>query len=176
MAVPAKIDNNTVGLIALANKKGGFAQDDLEAVERIAKIFAIYINRMRSELALIASEKKYQVLMNNSTDLICELNQKGYYEYVNKQYADILKLKNAYELVGKSGFERIHPDDKKRVAGIFRGGLKSQKEVTATYRFLNGEKQWIWLESRANFYYDDKEKKYKKKDCHISRNPMEAEL
>ncbi|MCI5131777.1 MAG: GAF domain-containing protein [Candidatus Electrothrix sp. EH2] len=50
--VPALIDGKAVGQIALADKPGGFTSHDLQAVERLAALFALSVQRKEMEDAL----------------------------------------------------------------------------------------------------------------------------
>lgn len=59
LTVPAVVGNQVVGQIALANSSRDYADRDLRAIERIAKLYALAIQRMRRQAALKASEERY---------------------------------------------------------------------------------------------------------------------
>jgi len=48
LSVPVKYDQQTIGQIALANPEQDYTRQDLEAIERLAELFAIAIHRKRT--------------------------------------------------------------------------------------------------------------------------------
>lgn len=124
--------------------------------EYIFRIFSVKVGaeleRIQAEQALRMSRAKYELLMNNSSDLICELTLEGKYTFLNTQYKRILKIQNQKNLLGTSAFARIHPDDVPATQDVFMRGVENKHPVETVYRYLNGDNEWIWLESRGNFY------------------------
>lgn len=59
LTVPAVVGGQVVGQIALANSSRDYTDRDLHAIERIAKLYALAIQRMRRQAALKASEERY---------------------------------------------------------------------------------------------------------------------
>jgi len=59
LAVPALVGELVVGQIALANSARGYSDRDLEAVTRMAKLYALAVQRRRDETALRGSEERY---------------------------------------------------------------------------------------------------------------------
>ncbi len=59
LAVPALVANAVVGQIALANSERGYSDRDLEAITRMAKLYALAVQRRRAEIALRSSEERY---------------------------------------------------------------------------------------------------------------------
>ncbi len=115
--------------------------------------------RKESELKLRESESKYRLITDSTTDLISVLTFKGIYTYVSPSYR--MMGYKPEELVGKSGFDYIHPDDKKvlvpligkyanmKLRDLF--GLKKEsisKEIN--FRFKDKSGQWHYIEGTAN--------------------------
>jgi PAS domain S-box-containing protein len=63
LAAPSAIGGEMLGMIAVANKPGGYSDRDLEAVKRLSEIYALAILRTRSEERLQASLKEKNVLL-----------------------------------------------------------------------------------------------------------------
>ncbi len=103
---------------------------------------------------------KYRAIANSSNDKIALATLSGKYKYVSPSIERILGYKPE-DLIGKSVFENIHPDDKKHLLSIlrkyisargkriFRGSEKDQLE-TFEYRHLRKDNSWCWLETAAS--------------------------
>jgi len=59
LTVPALVGNNVVGQIALANSDRGYTDRELDAIARMAKLYALAVQRMRRQTALKSSEERY---------------------------------------------------------------------------------------------------------------------
>ncbi len=58
LSVPVLIKTKLVGQIALANKKGGFTEEDLKIVEEIGNLYGLAIYRKHTEKELISAKDK----------------------------------------------------------------------------------------------------------------------
>jgi PAS domain S-box-containing protein len=96
--------------------------------------------------ALRASETRYRALAENTYDLICELDQEGRYVYLSPNYPEVLGY--AFdELLGRSAFKLVHPDD---LPGVL---LEFAKQVgKVTFRILHKSGEWRWFESTGKEY------------------------
>jgi len=63
LGVPLKYRGRTVGIIALANKKGGYDLADKQAIEDLSLAFIEAMNRKQAEKALRLSEEKFRNLV-----------------------------------------------------------------------------------------------------------------
>lgn len=59
LAVPAIVGDVVVGQIALANSQNGYSDDDLEAITRMATLYALAVQRRRDEMAIKKNEERY---------------------------------------------------------------------------------------------------------------------
>jgi PAS domain S-box-containing protein len=72
---------------------------------------------------LSETEARYRALSESSFDLISEMDEAGVYTYVSPNHPEVLGYEEG-ELLGRSFFERLHPDDRRRVeAGFCRHPL-----------------------------------------------------
>jgi PAS domain S-box-containing protein len=96
--------------------------------------------------ALQASEARYRALAENTYDLICELDQEGRYVYLSPNYPEVLGY--AFdELLDRSAFELVHPDD---LPGVLMEFAKQAGKVTL--RVLHKSGEWRWFESTGKEY------------------------
>lgn len=66
--------------------------------------------RRKAEIQLQESEDRLQELLRHSSDIIAVLNEKGLFKYISPSVERILNRKQI-DLLGKSIFEIMHPDD-----------------------------------------------------------------
>jgi two-component system, cell cycle sensor histidine kinase and response regulator CckA len=83
----------------------------------------------------------YRLLVENSHDLVGELDSNGDYVYVNPSYSRALGY-SLEELLSKNAFEFIHPQDREKA----RRELK-QQDGTTILRFQHQSGAWKWFDS-----------------------------
>lgn len=100
----------------------------------------------------LQGDEAYRTLVENSYDLICEISTDCRTQYVSPSYKSLLGYEED-ELLGKSIFEIVHPDD---IPNVIRKGLELIKtlksnKITARLKHKNG--QWYWFEGISKMYY-----------------------
>jgi len=105
----------------------------------------------RAEEDLRESEKRYRALVENSYDLIYELDTKGQILYVNPNSRDVIGYESK-ELEGRSFFEFIHPDDLSAVRIEFGRAIVTFSAGQIIFRFMHKNGQWRWLECAGRLY------------------------
>ena len=102
----------------------------------------------QAQAALRESRERYRTLVDNMHDLLCELDRDGRYLYVSGNYAEVLGYQPD-ELLGRTAFEFVHPDDLAGVVDIFNSP-SGQGQSVFRYRHQSGE--WRWMESTGKAY------------------------
>ena len=80
----------------------------------------------QAERALRESEEKYRSLVEVTSDWIWEVDNEGVYTYTNSKIKDILGYEPE-EIIGKTPFDFMVPDEHERLAGWFRDTIESRK-------------------------------------------------
>ncbi|RZJ31157.1 MAG: PAS domain S-box protein [Flavobacterium sp.] len=105
--------------------------------------------RLKSEKALMASEKRFKSLIQEGGDLITILTPEGIITYASPNHETVLGYKNA-DLIGKNIVEFIHQNDYHRTIRLYKILLKRTRIFTSQFRFLHKNGGWLWLESIAS--------------------------
>jgi diguanylate cyclase (GGDEF)-like protein/PAS domain S-box-containing protein len=112
-------------------------------------------DQKQTEAALVESESRLQRIVETTPDLFCVLDKDGLYRFVNSAYVRILGY-TADQLIGRSLYDFIHPDDGPSLAVRIRSvventdsghtiGTGSQDII---YRARHAGGAWVDLEAR----------------------------
>ena len=85
--------------------------------------------RKRMEDALRASEERFRALTENASDWVWEVNADGAYTYASSKIKDMLGYE-PHEVIGKTPFDLMPPEERKRVAKVFRDAVEAQNPIT----------------------------------------------
>src|SRR5213593_3853467 len=123
---------------------------EAESLRRqLAELKALDSERKRAEAALRESEERYRMLVEQTYDFVVETSLDGRFLHFSPDYKEVLGYEPD-ELLGKSIFEHIHPDDVSTAITAFERAREkfssvSKGQVVYRYRHKNGE--WRWFES-----------------------------
>jgi len=112
--------------------------------------------RKRTEQELRQSEKRFRSLIENARDIIVIFDQKGFCRYVSPSLERILGYPTA-EVLGRSVFDLIHPDEMPVVGQVFKGAIKMPRVSLglAEYRVRHKDGFWCVLEAVATNLLDE---------------------
>ncbi len=123
--------------------------DDRGDVTGLVIVFRDVTEDKLSEDILREKESRYRTIVERSPDINSILDGEGVIRYVTQSVKNILKYE-ARELTGENIFDLVHPDDRERVAGLFKEVLAvPDKTITVSYRQKHREGGWCLVESTA---------------------------
>lgn len=112
-------------------------------------------SRREAEEGLRRSEAWFRALIEEAQDLTCVLAEDGSFQYASPSFTRILGYQPE-ELIGRSAFEFIHPEDLEAVVTAFGEGVMAPGRVrTAQYRFLAKNGAWRRLDAIGRNLLDD---------------------
>ena len=100
---------------------------------------------------LLTLNDRYRLLLENSNDLIAELNALPQFIYVNRSFKTLLGY-NPEELINTNPFSIVHPDDEARLNNMLQGVFKNKNQFSAEFRAKTKNDGWKWLESIGNLF------------------------
>jgi PAS domain S-box-containing protein len=83
---PLKAEGQTVGLLGLANKPGGFTEDDCRLASGFAELAAVALLNNRAEEAVRRSQAHLRLIADSLPVLIAYADREGRLGFVNRQY------------------------------------------------------------------------------------------
>jgi len=125
-----------------------------EQLRRLNKQLVQKVEERTKELQEL--EEKYHLISENARDLITILNNKFEYEYINEQaYLNILGY-NSEDLIAKSAFDLLHPEDQEHMINTYQiskdgfQGVKGEGHDELRIRAKNG--QYVWIETMSRVF------------------------
>jgi two-component system NtrC family sensor kinase len=115
--------------------------------------------RKTYEQQLLISERKYRLITDSTADYIGMYDFKGICTYASPSHKYLGY--DPEELIGKSGFDFIHPEDRKKIMPLFIKytsmsmaqlfGIKQTSfSEDITFRYKDTQGQWHYIEATAN--------------------------
>jgi PAS domain S-box-containing protein len=121
-------------------------------------VFRDITERKRAEEGLRESQKKYQALIETTSDFIWEMDSTGRYTYCSPQMEALWGLKPE-EMIGKTPFDVMPENDKARVLQYFQNIMSSPCPFrgleTSAY---DSQGHLIYIDTNGVPFYDDEGK------------------
>ena len=98
-------------------------------------------------------EALYRLLADNSSDIIARYGRDSVFTYLSPSITTVLGY-SPDELIGKTTFTLIHPDDVEHVLEAWRVGLASHQPFSVEYRAVHRDGRIVWMEARPTLARD----------------------
>jgi PAS domain S-box-containing protein len=134
LTVPVVFGDKTIGLLSVANKEGGYTEEDKDLLESIAANISPILNarlerekeereRQRAEALLARERDLLHALMDNIPEKIFFKDTENHFVRINRAHAESLRLADPAGAEGKTDFdfhsremaEEAHRDEKRIV-------------------------------------------------------------
>ncbi|HEX74932.1 MAG TPA: PAS domain S-box protein [Dehalococcoidia bacterium] len=99
-----------------------------EMRQRVAELETMEGERKQVEEKLAESEQHFRSLTESTSDWVWETDIDGVYTYVGPRVKELLGYRPE-EIIGKTPFDLMPPEEAKRVAAEFQAYLESQKPI-----------------------------------------------
>jgi PAS domain S-box-containing protein len=103
---------------------------------------------------LTESRQRFQRMVETLYDLVWEVDTKGHYTYVSPQIKNILGYEK-YEVIGKTPYDLMPPEEAPRIAKIFGALMAEQKPINALENInLHKNGNQVILETNGLPFFD----------------------
>lgn len=123
--------------------------------------YAVLANRIeqavlahRAQREIVRREERFRTLIEESPAGVTVVDEEGTIEYASSSLENLTGY-DAAELVGRSGFELLHPDDRDRVAEELAALLETGEQRTIEYRFQREDGSAGWAQATGRDLRDD---------------------
>ncbi|MGI8905268.1 MAG: sensor domain-containing protein [Candidatus Sumerlaeaceae bacterium] len=157
MFVPIRHGNRATGVMSIQSyTDGAYDEQDLHILQTLADFCSGALQRtyaeqrMRdSEKARVDSERRFQALIENSTDAVLLIDANACVTYVSPAIERLLGFKPE-EYMKCANFSIFHEEDQPRAQTVFQHLLEHPAEpVFATWRMQHRDGEYRWLETTA---------------------------
>jgi len=126
---PLMIEGRALGLLGLANKQGGFTEQDARMATAFGELAAIALQNSRALESLEHSEERFRSVVETASDAIINIDSQGIITFWNKAAETIFGF-SADEMLGKpltaimpERFRQAHKTGVKRLASSGKSKL-----------------------------------------------------
>jgi len=133
LIVPLILDGALAGYIGLDTERREkvWAGENTRLLFLLGQVFANLLVRQRAEEALLVSEEKYRLLIENLNDVVFALDTNGYFTYISPSIERVAGYRS--EEVMREHFSRfVHPHDRD---GLLEDWAKTSRGQMGQYEF-----------------------------------------
>ncbi|MFC2186289.1 PAS domain-containing protein [Fulvivirgaceae bacterium LMO-SS25] len=98
----------------------------------------------KKELELKASERRFKALVQEGSDLISIINEKGEFTFISESTSASFGI-STEDFIGTQIFQYIHENERPTVIKQFKKLFKQKKLKLDPYRLIDGEGGWRWI-------------------------------
>jgi PAS domain S-box-containing protein len=145
--VPMEHEGNVMGCVNLASHRiGDVTPKKLAVAESMAGQLAGFISRNKAQQDLKRSEELFRTLLGNSSDALAVATPQGDIKYASPSLYRLMGFRPE-EVIGRSAFDFIHPEDRERCAReLARLENRPGDTIRQVFRFSKREGGWRTLE------------------------------
>ncbi len=157
LALPLFVDGSWQGFLGFLDveREREWSREDTLSLETAAEMVGVYLGRKRAAEALRLSEERFRSLVENANDVIFSMKPDGRLSYLSPKFTDATGYR-VEDLIGKTLFPMMHPEDQGRARDWLLHGLESGEKFSGyEYRFRHQDGAWRWWVATASVLRDD---------------------
>ena len=148
LGVPALSGKKLLGMLALANPAGDYGPEDLVAAEKLARVYAMILQRKLAEDRQKEEDSRFRAIVSSMRDVIYTAGMDGRLTYISPRAADYGYTPE--ELTGRSVTELAHPEDKEFLTKAFANTVASGKTLPIVpYRIRKKDGSYAYVEQKS---------------------------
>lgn len=162
MLIPVFSKDEFSGVVGIESKSRlkTWQEDEIELLKSLLKSILSFVEKKAADLEiekkkeeLLETQKKFEYMVEEGSDLIGILTQEGIYKFVSASSSRVLGI-DPEDFIGKKAFDFIHKKDRDRVIAEF-SALDHKKQIKiSAFRFKDGTGKWRWVETMASNLLD----------------------
>ncbi len=133
------------GLVRFISASAAPLRDEKGVSRGAVLVFRDLTEVKQTQEAVSDSEKKYRTIVENCYDLVYEVDSGGRILYVNPACKEVAGYEQS-ELLGKTAFDFIHPDDLLNAVSVFQRAVLNFSTERVTFRAKDKSGQYNWIE------------------------------
>ena len=154
LVVPLSHAGETLGVLGLGNREGGYGAEDLEMAEALALVIVQAFLGKRAEDALRRSEQKFRGIAERSFDAIFTSDHQGYFTYLSSAIERILGY-TSNEMVDRHFTEFLAEGEVPRVLHLFSEAMQGRYAETLTIEVVKKDGSHAHLEVSHSRIFDN---------------------
>jgi PAS domain S-box-containing protein len=149
LCMPIRFEGKHVGSLNISSfSKNAFEEEDLKLLSIVTQQIEVAIHNAKQAAIIREGGERCRTLIEHNFGVICETSFDGRFLYVGSK-DEMLGYKSA-ELLGRSAFDYVHPDDYSVVMEEFQKVVKTKSSGQVVFRCKHKEGEWRWIESTGN--------------------------
>lgn len=151
MGAPIQDKDDVIGVIFVQNyqDENAYTERDKEFLSSVAAQVAIAIKQKRAEEAILQSEEKHRLLIENSHDIIYTLGLDGKFTFVSNAWQVFLGYPIA-EIMGQPFTRFLNQKDRKTFTEFFsKTILNGERQTGVEYQIKHADGTWRWHTTNA---------------------------
>ncbi|MGB7293418.1 MAG: GAF domain-containing protein, partial [Thermodesulfobacteriota bacterium] len=146
LCTPIRFDGKPVGSLNITSfSKNAFAEEELKLLSIVAQQIEVAIHNAKQAEVLRESEERCRTLIEHTYGVICEASIEGRFLYISP--TDEVLGYQPRDLLGKSIFDNIHPEDHSAVIKEFQKAVRDFSSESVIFRYQHKNGNWHWIES-----------------------------
>jgi PAS domain S-box-containing protein len=146
LGIPLIHEGSTTGMIALANRPGGYTRLEQDSVEALAPVIVESFMRKRAEQALLKSEERFRAFVSASSEVVFRMNP----NWTELRHLEGKEFIPDTDSPNRTWLDKyIYLDDQPHVLNVINEAIRTKSVFELEHRILRMDGTLGWAYSRA---------------------------